>query len=88
MYINNNVDLIKKEKLIEGIRNSIAHGNYKINLDNSINNSLIIFEDIYEDKLNFKISVTIYDFYLFLHESSLKIDSFLNSKINNNALKI
>ena len=88
MYINNNVDLIKKEKLIEGIRNSIAHGNYKINLDNSINNSLIIFEDIYEDKLNFKISVTIYDFYLFLHESSLKIDNFLNSKINNNALKI
>lgn len=88
MYINNNVDLIKKEKLIEGIRNSIAHGNYKIDLDDSINNSLIIFEDIYEDKLNFKISVTIYDFYLFLHESSLKIDNFLNSKINNNALKI
>ena len=88
MYINNNVDLIKKEKLIEGIRNSIAHGNYKVKLSSSINNSLIIFEDIYEDKLNFKVSVTIYDFYLFLHESSLKIDSFLNSKINNNALKI
>ena len=88
MYINNNVDLIKKEKLIEGIRNSIAHGNYKVKLSSSINNFLIIFEDIYEDKLNFKVSVTIYDFYLFLHESSLKIDSFLNSKINNNALKI
>ena len=88
MYINNNVDLIKKEKLIEGIRNSIAHGNYKVKLSSSINNSLIIFEDIYEDKLNFKVSVTIYDFYLFLHESSLKIDSFLNSKINNNTLKI
>lgn len=50
--------------IIEGIRNSICHGNVKIirSVSNNVDDSIIHFENIYEDDLYFELDITISDF--------------------------
>lgn len=85
-YFKNNIDYLTNERMIDGIRNSIAHGNYYLKYNIDMNNSIIVFEDIYEGKLTFKCSIKINDFIKFLSDNSPIICNFLNN-INNNKTK-
>lgn len=85
-YFTNNIDYLTNERIIDGIRNSIAHGNYYIISKTDLNNSIIVFEDIYEGKLTFKCNIKINDFIKFLGNNSPIICNFLNN-INNNKTK-
>ena len=76
-YINTYSNLIKNEKIINGIRNSIAHGNYKVILKETLKDSLIEFTDFYEGEVTFKASISINDFLDFLHKSAVKVNEFL-----------
>lgn len=78
-YFTNNIDYLTNERIIDGIRNSIAHGNYYIISNTDMNNSIIVFEDIYEGKLTFKCSIKINDFIKFLSDNSPIICNFLNN---------
>lgn len=78
-YFTNNIDYLTNERIIDGIRNSIAHGNYYIISKTDLNNSIIVFEDVYEGKLTFKCSIKINDFIKFLSDNSPIICNFLNN---------
>ena len=61
-YYNDRELYIKNKSIIEGIRNSISHGNYKVMPGETFQDSKIIFSDIYEGKLTFKAEFTILKF--------------------------
>ena len=81
-YFNNNQEYLKKMRIIEGIRNSIAHNNYYIELSDN----KLFFEDIYEGKLTFKCEVDIYEFIDLILENSLIIKEYIDGK-NNQKIK-
>lgn len=85
-YFTNNIDYLTNERIIDGIRNSIAHGNYYLKYNIDMNSSIIVFEDVYEGKLTFKCSIKINDFIKFLSDNAPIISNFLNN-INNNKTK-
>ena len=90
---NNNKKYYKNFAIINGIRNSICHGNITIKAfdTNDYDEDIrIVFEDIYNDKTTFKLEITLIDFvqvffsnsdhlYLFLQD---KLDNLLTEKIN------
>ena len=78
-YFNNNIDYLTNERIIDGIRNSIAHGNYYIISKTDLNNSIIVFEDVYEGKLTFKCSIKINNFIKFLSDNAPIICNFLTN---------
>lgn len=78
--LKNNEKFLKGEALIEGIRNSIAHGNYQVLLGEDFNKTIIVFEDIYEGKTTFKASITYEDFYEFLYNSGIEVSKFISTK--------
>ncbi len=76
-YEQENSEHLKNKVIINGIRNSISHGNYK--LETSINNEIkIVFEDIYEGKLTFKCEIDIIDFINMIYGNQSVIIEFLN----------
>lgn len=79
-----NSDYFKNKSIIEGIRNSISHGNYevKMNYDNAFD-SLIIFKDIYEGKETFKLEIKAYDFMQFILTNVKEPTLFVQSKLDN-----
>lgn len=79
-YYNDNINYLRNERIIDGIRNSISHGNYYIKNYIDIVNSIIVFEDIYEGNLTFKCSVKINDFMEFLDKSYNVISDFIENK--------
>lgn len=72
--------LIKNEKIINGIRNSIAHGNYKVILKETLKDSLIEFTDFYEGEVTFKASISIDNFVEFLQKSAIEIEKYLSKE--------
>ena len=46
----NNIKYLTNESIVNGIRNSIAHGNYRVIFMGELSKSKIIFDDIYEGK--------------------------------------
>lgn len=76
----NNERFLKGEAFIEGIRNSIAHGNYQVLLGKNFSKTLIVFEDVYEGKITFKASITYEDFYEFLYNSGIEVSKFISTK--------
>lgn len=76
-YYNNNIDYLRNERIIDGIRKSIAHGNYYVKNNVDMVNSIIVFEDIYEGNLTFKCSVKINDFMEFLDKGYHVISNFI-----------
>ena len=59
-YYLNNINHIKNRAIIEGIRNAIAHGNYKIDLN--FGDYILIFTDLYEGKVTFEAKIPLLDF--------------------------
>ncbi len=78
-YRSNNILYLTNEAIIRGIRNSIAHGNYKVILGKSICDSKILFDDIYKGKVTFSGEVTISDFNDILINSFQIVNAFLGS---------
>lgn len=76
-YCNNNKDYLISEHIIDGIRNSIAHGNYYIKNNINIYNSIIVFEDIYNNQLNFKCNIKMCDFINFLDSNANIVFDFI-----------
>lgn len=79
-YVNNNSLLVYNRGIINGIRNSIAHGRYTIIQSGSYKDTRILFEDIYEGETTFKADISIVDFLDFIYSSEAKVVSFIKSK--------
>lgn len=79
-YVSTYASLIKNEKIINGIRNSIAHGNYKVILKETLKDSLIEFTDFYEGEVTFKASISIDNFVEFLQKSAVGIEKYLSKE--------
>lgn len=56
----------RNKTIIEGIRNSIAHGSYEFISKGNFLDTVIIFEDVYNDKLTFKLEISFKDFENFI----------------------
>ena len=72
-----NFNFFRNQEIITGIRNSIAHGNYKIVV---IDKPIIVFEDIYEGDVAFRASINIFNFYNFILASSKAVLGFVKRK--------
>lgn len=83
LYRSNNQKYLENLGVVNGIRNSIAHNNYHIEIDDDIK---LVFEDIYEGKLTFKCEVDIYEFIELLCSNSLIVKDYIDNK-NNQKIK-
>ena len=86
-YYNNNLLYLENESIIIGIRNSIAHGNYEVVQCNNINDTYIVFNDIYEGELTFKGTIKILDFIDLIDNNVNVINEFLNNLDNKKYIK-
>lgn len=86
-YYNNNRLYLENESIITGIRNSIAHGNYEVVQCNNINDTYIVFNDIYEEKLTFKGTIKILDFIDLIDNNVNVINEYLNNLDNKKYIK-
>ena len=77
-YNSSNYDYLRNEAIINGIRNSIAHGDYRVIFNNNISDTLIIFENIYNNEVTFKAEVKILDFIVLLGYNSPVVINFIN----------
>jgi len=59
---DNNPMYFRNKAIIEGIRNALAHGNYEFIRDKDNMDTRIVFSDIYEGELTFKIEISYEDF--------------------------
>ena len=79
-YVTDNSLLVYYRGIINGIRNSIAHGKYTVIQSGSFDDVRILFEDIYEGETTFKADISIADFLDFIYSSEAKVVSFVKSK--------
>lgn len=79
-YVTDNSLLVYNRGIINGIRNSIAHGKYTVIQTCSFDNIRILFEDIYEGETTFKADISIADFLNFIYSSEAKVVAFVKSK--------
>ena len=80
LYESNYENHLKNKNIVNAIRNSISHGNYKIERIN--NENKIVFEDIYEGKLTFKCEVNVVEFINMIFKNESIIIDFINNKEN------
>lgn len=87
-YVTDNSLLVYNRGIINGIRNSIAHGKYTVIQSGSFDDVRILFEDIYDDETTFKADISIADFLNFIYSSEAKVVSFVKSKKKINCASI
>lgn len=87
-YVTDNSLLVYNRGIINGIRNSIAHGKYMVIQSGSFDDVRILFEDIYEGETTFKADISIADFLNFIYSSEAKVVSFVKSKKKVNEVSI
>lgn len=78
-YFDDNINHFTNERIIDGIRNSIAHGNYYVKSNIDTDNSFVVFEDIYEGELTFKCDVRVKDFEKMMFDNAKIIYNYINS---------
>lgn len=76
-YEKNNQRHLRNRTIINGIRNSISHGNFYI-YSKSPKDKILVFTDIYEDRVTFKCEIDVIDFINMIYENDEVIDKFLN----------
>ena len=77
----NNPEYYKNRAIIEGIRNAIAHGHIRIRKANNIDDTVIIFKDIYNGEVTFELEITVDEFSsLFSQRNVSLIALFLNNR--------
>lgn len=84
-----NADYFRNKAIIEGIRNSIAHGHYEFISSGNFNDTIIAFNDIYEGKLTFQAKIKFSDFERLINDNTMIISNFVNKKlgiVNGNSL--
>lgn len=81
-YFNSNALYFKNMSIINGIRNSISHGNFFVSRGDNFSTAKIIFEDIFEGKTTFKCEVGVLDFLYFLANNHYIIDELVSKKID------
>ena len=81
-YFNNNQTYLRNERIIEGIRNSISHGNFEVEAKTEDKNTqiFITFKDVYEGNLTFSARVELNDFALLIVNSSQIIREYFENK--------
>ena len=87
-YVTDNSLLVYNRGIINGIRNSIAHGKYTVIQSGSFDDVRILFEDIYEGETTFKADISIADFLNFIYSSEAKVVTFVKSKKKVNEVSI
>lgn len=87
-YVTDNSLLVYNRGIINGIRNSIAHGKYTVIQSGSFDDVRILFEDIYVGETTFKADISIADFLNFIYSSEAKVVSFVKSKKKVNEVSI
>lgn len=87
-YVSDNSLLVYNRGIINGIRNSIAHGKYTVIQSGSFDDVRILFEDIYEGETTFKADISIADFLDFIYSSEAKVVAFVKSKKKVNEVSI
>lgn len=87
-YVTDNSLLVYNRGIINGIRNSIAHGKYTVIQSGSFDDVRILFEDIYDDETTFKADISISDFLNFIYSNESKVVSFVKSKKKINCASI
>lgn len=87
---SSNRKYFKNFAIINGIRNSIAHGHYEIIGASSLADSKIIFNDIYKDNLTFKLEIDFHEFSAMLENNYQILFNYLDKykKKSNNILKL
>lgn len=78
----NNYMYFKNKAIIEGIRNSIAHGRYEIIPNPNFEKTLIIFNDIYEGNITFKGSINYESFEKLINDNTDIVINYLRAKIS------
>lgn len=81
---NNNYKYFYNYSIIEGIRNSIAHGNYFVSDISNFENAIITFKDIYNDKLTLEVNIKLCDFYTFMINNHDYIFNYIRLKEEKN----
>jgi hypothetical protein len=72
--LNNYNDYVRNRSIIEHIRNSIAHGNIKLDIfqgNYTVNDTLMQLEDIYNGESTFKIKIKVEDFNTLFNDYNL-----------------
>lgn len=77
-----NKDYFRNKAIIEGIRNSIAHGNYEFVSNGKFSDTIIVFNDIYEGQLTFQAKLTFCEFEQLIFNNKDFLLSFVDEKIS------
>lgn len=77
---NDNYMYFKNKAIIEGIRNSIAHGHYEFISNGNVWDTEIIFSDIYEGKLTFQVKMKFVDFAKLIEDNYKNVIDYVNGK--------
>lgn len=88
-FINNKM-YFRNKAIIEGVRNSIAHGNYEFLIGKDFNDTTIVFSDIYEGKLTFQAKIRFIDLERLFDVNTDVLVKFIDKKmgiVNGNTLK-
>lgn len=84
---DNNGMYFRNKAIIEGIRNSIAHGNYEFITQGHFSETLIVFNDIYEGELTFQLKVKFSEFSQFIEENYMNVLNYINGYKNRGSKK-
>lgn len=71
---------LQNKAIIEGIRNSIAHGNYIVKRNRSIEETRIVFADIYNDEITFLCDIPLRMLVLMEMKNYSVIDDYVDEK--------
>lgn len=78
----------RNKAIIEGIRNSIAHGHYEFVSNGDVINTEIIFSDIYEGKITFQVKMTFNELFTLIEENYGNVLSYVKNKSKNQTKKL
>ena len=82
-----NYTFFVNEAIVNGIRNSIAHGHYTFSLTENFDTSKIYFKDIYEETITFSCEVKIGDFLTTLVNNEPVVTDYINSILSNKKVR-
>lgn len=81
IYEIRNEKHLKNKAIIEGIRNAIAHGNYIVKRNKSIEETRIVFADIYNEEITFLCDIPLRMLILMELENYSVIDDYIDEKL-------
>lgn len=77
---NDNLLYFRNKAIIEGIRNSIAHGSYEFLCVGNYNDTQIIFNDIYDGNLTFNLKISFSELEMILENNFPVVMDYLYNK--------